>query len=152
MNPVRAFGAFIAIDYMNRTNNYYDMIDRLKGHIIRWTDQIDRLDSAKKRVAGNVYNNRYKLIKAESHFLKLEEESSTGWLKRQRSLSKHHCNAVIREEANRIISEHEERLSNANDSVSELRSWILEGESRLSEIEAKISNVQDKIDSARSKM
>lgn len=152
MDIFKAFGAYVAFDYMSRTNNYYEMEDRLKGHIRRWEDSLERLESARSRTQENLIQNSERLRKAEGFYERLTSSASMSWQDRQQSIADSHPNAERRAEASSKLTDHNAKLTSVVERIERLGIWIGDGERRLSEITGKISSIEDKISDAKRKI
>lgn len=152
MDIFKAFGAYVALDYMNRKNNYYEMEERLKGHIRRWEDALERLESAHRRTHENLIQNTERLRKAKNFHERLTSSASMGWQDRQQSIVDSHPNAERRAEACSKLAEHGDKLASVVERIGRLERWIDDGEQRLREISGKVSSIEDKISDAKRKI
>lgn len=152
MEFIKAFGAYVAFDHMSRSNNYHEMADRLRGHIRRWEDTLERLENAKNRTLANLSQNSDRLKKAYDFQARLTSAASQSWLERQRVMAVNHHDEARRAEASAKVQDHQSKVASVNGRITKLTTWISEGEIRLRSIRDKISATEEKISDARRKL
>lgn len=152
MNERLAIAAILAVDYINRRDNYDEMVERLEEHISRWERNIEKIENSKDKIRENINNNRASLAKAGKFLINLESEKSIEWYEKQKWASEHHRSEKVRESALNNITEHDEKLRSVKKRIDRLNSWIEEGKERVESMNSSIEDLESKISSANSKI
>lgn len=120
MDFMKAFGAYVAFDYMRRSNNYHEMADRLRGHIRRWEDTLERLEGARNRTLKNLSQNEDRLRKALDFQARLTSAASRDWLERQTAIVANHHDEARRLNASKKIEDYQSKVLSVNERIAKL--------------------------------